>query len=180
MLFGKMQESQKYATIPLDDITPKAMEFLRRLFYGLKPKWKDYRQEIVSIFHFADKYLFKDLRKFCLRICQNKWSANSLDLKLFLELHKRGIRDVKTLDSLRIVTSKECFQIIRGLERPYFEYLLGIIGGLKDALPRKRVSKFLSDLKRLILKWITANREDVLKSQSKDDCFDELWKCTKL
>ncbi len=29
MLFGKMQESKKYSVIPLEDITPKVMEFLK-------------------------------------------------------------------------------------------------------------------------------------------------------
>ncbi len=90
MLFGKMQESKKYSLIPLEDVPPKTMEYLKvtpsplssfflslprdgqALFYGLRPRIKDYPKEIVSIFHFADKYLFKDLRTFCKTFCKNK------------------------------------------------------------------------------------------------------------
>ncbi len=118
---------------------------------------------------------------------------------MYLELHKRGIRDVLDMnwilrehfdflvsenDEELGIEETTCMEMISKLEKPYFEYFLSVFGEEMSRVEREKEirSRRSFRLKRLILKWIRCKGVEI-KDVGLGDVekrFEELWAFTKL
>ncbi len=68
------------------------------------------------------------------------------------------------------------FKMVMGLKRHYFEYFLMLLGTLK---PSKK-----EPFEALISKWIKTNYNFIngkeVRTEEKEKCFVDLWRCMKL
>ncbi len=111
---------------------------------------------------------------------------------MYLELHKRGIRDIISLRDIIsshfpfLITEKhnveleESEMMILNLERAYFEYFLALFGGKLEIFTKSR-SRIISRMQVVVSKWIETNQ--ILMELGEKDvqkCFDELWSRTNL
>ncbi len=265
MLFGKMQESQKYCVIPLEDVSAKAIEYFkvcisfeksrtcanaRSYFYRLYSTVQNHNSKIISknsllsfispiniclriyeyfannfvipivpspFFWCGDKKGWKTERQFSkkkgdvsnenfffyffeiapppsidsngIRKIKNnlkkkkifKW-RETFNLKMYLELHKRGIRDIFSLQHvtgyyLELLWSTKCGKGIvkmMDLEKAYFEYFLKILSVERLGMPENVNSLLRCRLKILVSSWIENNQSEV-GAKDLEKSFDELW-----